>query len=41
MSISAYISGAKTARKFDFMAMFEETRKTAVERNQQSLGELL
>ena len=31
-------SGKKHARQFDFMAMFEETRKTAIERSQPVLG---
>ena len=31
-------SGTKRARQFDFMAMFEKTRKTAIERSQPVLG---
>jgi hypothetical protein len=33
-------SGKKKARTFDFMAMFEETRKTAMERSQKVFGEI-
>jgi len=33
-----FASDKKHARQFDFMAMFEETRKTAIERSQPVLG---
>lgn len=37
-----YISGSKKkARTFDFMAMFEEAKKTAIERSQPSLGKTI
>ena len=36
--LSVMCSGKKHARQFDFMTMFEETRKTAMERSQPVLG---
>ena len=33
-----FAGGEKKAKSFDFMAMFEEARKTAVERNQEKNG---
>lgn len=35
------LTDGKKARQFDFMAMFEQTKKTAVERSQNTLGERL
>jgi len=34
------LGNEKKAKSFDFMAMFEEARKTAVERNQDKVGML-
>jgi len=38
VNCNCFASGKKHARQFDFMAMFEETRKTAIERSQPVFG---
>ena len=36
--IAMYLGQDKKAKRFDFMAMFEEAKKTAVERNHDKVG---
>ena len=38
ITIFAWFAGEKRARQFDFMSVFEEARKTAMERSEPILG---